>query len=287
MVVPFAERDSGMKRILIVGCGDLGSGLGLELAQEGHEVWGLRRNPDRIPEPIRPLAGDFSEPGGLPPFPDKLDGVYLIATPGEYSDAGYARAYVQGMRHVLAQLAAEGQDPERVVFVSSTGVYGEDMGGWVDEDTDPRPQRFSGHRLLEAEQLLSVAPFPGVSVRFAGIYGPGRTRLVEKVRSGGAAVDNPPRYTNRIHRDDCVGILAHLFRMADPAPVYVGVDDAPCPQTEVMDWIADRLHVPRPPRESNTGGRNKRCSNRRLRESGYQLRYPSYREGFDALLADG
>lgn len=273
-----------MKRILIAGCGDLGSGLGQTLAGQGHEVWGLRRHPEPIPEPIRPLRGDFSDPQGLPTFPDGLDGVFLIATPDEYSDAGYERAYVRGMRHLLAQLAAEGQNPERIIFVSSTGVYGEDDGGWVDEDTEPLPERFSGRRLLEAERLLSVAPFPGVSVRFAGIYGPGRSRLVDRVRAGKAAVDDPPRYTNRIHRDDCIGILAHLFSLADPAPVYVGVDDAPCPQTEVMDWIAERLALPRPPRETNSGGRNKCCSNRRLRDSGYRLRYPSYREGFGELL---
>ncbi len=273
-----------MKQVLIVGCGDLGTGTGLALAAEGHQVWGVRRRPEEIPAPINPLAGDFSHPDDLPDFPRELDTVYFIATPDEYNDAGYRAAYVDGLANVLERLESDGLSPRRVIFVSSTGVYGQNDGSWVEEDSAAEPTRFSGRRLLEAERMLAEHRFPSVVVRFAGIYGPGRDGLIRRVREGGTAADKPPRYTNRIHRDDCVGVLCHLFSLPTPQPLYLGVDDNPCPQTEVMDGIAEILNLSRPPRETNSRGQNKRCDNSRLRASGYQLRYPDWRAGYRALL---
>jgi nucleoside-diphosphate-sugar epimerase len=125
-------------------------------------------------------------------------------------------------------------------------------------------------------------------VRFGGIYGPGRTRLIDSVRSGQARCE-PGLYTNRIHRDDCAGVLEHLLALAAPAPLYIGVDDEPALQCEVLRWLAQQLGVPPPvpsgaPDDSRRRGGNKRCCNARLRASGYRLLYPSYCEGYTALL---
>lgn len=278
-----------MANVLIAGCGDLGSGVGTRLAAEGHSVWGLRRRPELIPAPIAPLAGDFSQPDGLPELPAALDTVYFIATPGRFEDEAYRIAFVEGMRNLLAQLDAQQQSPRRIIMVTSTAVYGVTDGSWVDEETPTEPRGFSGQRLLEAETLLRESRHPSVILRFGGIYGPGRTRMLKKVRNGDPVVAEPPQYTNRIHRDDCVGALLHAFALEDPAPVYLGVDSTPCTQVELVDWLAQRLGLPRCSRtEGSAGGvrsSNKRCHNQRLLDSGYRFLYPDYRSGYEAMLA--
>lgn len=115
--------------------------------------------------------------------------------------------------------------------------------------------------------------------------------MLRKVRAGEPCPAEPPLYTNRIHRDDCVSVLAHLAR-PDIAPgVYLAVDDEPCTQCELMDWLAQRMGLPRPARiaapPGGLRGSNKRCRNAKLKATGFRLRYPSYREGYEALLAAG
>lgn len=278
-----------MARILIAGCGDLGSGVGTTLAQRGHDVWGLRRQADAVPAPIQALAGDFSRPDGLPTLPNGLDTVYFIATPGRFEEEAYRLAFVEGIRNLLARLTEEGQSPRRIIMVSSTSVYGVTDGSWVDETTPAEPGGFSGKRLLEAEELLRAGPFPSVIIRFGGIYGPGRNRMLRKVREAEPVVTDPPQYSNRIHRDDCVGALVHLHDLDDPAPLYLAVDSTPCTQAELTDWLADRLGLPRPPRAEGaaggTRGSNKCCRNDRLLASGYRFRYPDYQSGYEAMLS--
>jgi nucleoside-diphosphate-sugar epimerase len=190
----------------------------------------------------------------------------------------------------------------RVLFVSSTAVYGDAGGGWVDESTTPEPGGFSGRIIREAEDLLQkrllgtgITP---VVLRLGGIYGPGRTRLIDQVRSGSAVVPAEPRYTNRIHRDDAAAAIVHLSTMADePAPVYLGVDNDPAELGEVQRFLAAELGLPGPasdvpggsPDGSGGGepsrGGNKRCSNALLRSTGFEFAYPTFREGYRAILA--
>jgi len=143
----------------------------------------------------------------------------------------------------------------------------------VDEDSATEPAGFSGRRLLEGEQAAREGPCPAIAVRFGGIYGPGRLRLLRKVLDGAPCTEKPPVYTNRIHRDDCAGVLAHLAWLESPEAAYLAVDGAPAPECEVMTWLAERLGVPAPQRLTS-GGRtpargNKRCRNARLLASGY------------------
>lgn len=274
-----------MENILIAGCGDLGGDLGRRLAATGHSVWGLRRQAERITPPIRPIAGDLTAAdslSGLPSVP--LDRLYYLATPGAYQDEAYRQAYVIGLQNLLAALP---HAPRRLVLVSSTSVYGQLDGEWVDENSPTAPRSFAGRRLLQAEDLAGQCP-GAVVVRFGGIYGPGRQRMLDKVRRGEPCVAAPPYYTNRIHREDCIGVLAHLGRADVPPGLYLAVDDEPCTQCELMDWLAQRMQLPRPERRSDPAGgvrgSNKRCRNDRLKATGYRLLYPSYREGYDALL---
>ncbi len=273
-------------RVLIAGCGYVGTRLGLDLASEGVEVTGIRRSPDDIPHPIRPVAVDLLDSGLAPRLPPVDQVVYMASADASAPDA-YRRAYVEGPRNLLQALASRGAPVTRVIFVSSTAVYGGAEGGWVDEETPPEPANFRGELMLEGEEVVRNGPFPALSLRLAGIYGPGRDRLVRRVRDGEARCPDPgPIWSNRIHRDDAAGALRHLLRVEDPASCYLGVDDAPTSICEVYGFVAESLGLPAPARDPSASREraNRRCSNRRLRGSGFVFAFPSYREGYRALL---
>lgn len=279
-----------MMRVLIAGCGYVGSALAELLVADGHEVWGMRRNPAALPPGVRPFAADLRDPATLTDLPPALDAVAYTATADAGTDEAYRAAYVDGPRHLLRALAEQAQRPRRVLFTSSTSVYGQREGEWVDEDSPAEPGGFSGPRMLEGERAFLDGPFPATVLRLGGIYGPGRTSLVEKVRSGDAECPPEPRWTNRIHRDDAAGALRHLMLLDAPAPLYLGVDREPAALCDVYRWIAGRLGLPAPrtrpgaeeARRRSPG--NKRCRSDRLASSGYTFRYPTFREGFEALL---
>lgn len=277
--------------VLIAGCGDLGTAAGLALAGRGHTVIGLRRRAEPLPAPLHTLQADLTQPSTLARLPDGINLVYYIATPDRFDDDAYRLAYVEGLRNLLDALGRRQQAPRRLVLISSTAVYGQLNGEWVDEDSPTEPNSFSGRRMLESEQLALSSGIPSTILRFGGIYGPGRERMLTKVRNGEPCPATPPLYTNRIHRDDCVQALLHVADEQVPPGLYLATDDAPCTQCELMDWLAGQLGLPRPPRTAAApGGRrgsNKRCRNDKLKAAGFRLRYPSYREGYGALIAAG
>ncbi len=283
-----------MTGILIAGCGDVGSTLGVLLAQAGHTVWGLRRDVAKLPPILSPIAADLTDIATLDNLPPNIRHVIYTAAAAGRDDAAYRAAYVDGPRNLITALHRAGQPIERFVFTSSTGVYGQTDGGWVDESSPTEPTSFTGQRVLEGEGVVHAASWTSIVVRLAGIYGPGRTRLLERARTGAPVARDAPSYTNRIHRDDCAGALAHVLALPTPAPCYVGVDDEPAPLGRVVDWICEQAGWPRPPDAaaavgpdmppSRRGG-NKRCRNQRLRDTGYTFRYPTFREGYATLLA--
>ena len=277
--------------ILLAGCGDLGTEAGLRFAAAGHRVVGWRRSPEKLPAAIEGVAADLSA-AELPPVPADTAAVVVAVAADSPTAAAYRDAYVDGLSHVLDALERDGVTPRRILFVSSTAVYGDAGGGWVDEGTTPAPGGFSGRILREAEELLTgrlhgtgTAP---VVLRLGGIYGPGRTRLIDQVRGGTAVIPDHPRYTNRIHRDDAAGAIVHLCTIAEePAPVYVGVDDDPAELGDVLRFLASELGLDVPPSGSagEARGGNKRCSNALLRGTGYSFTYPTFREGYRDILA--
>ena len=269
-----------MKRLLIAGCGDLGARLARRLDRGDWQVHGLRRRVETLPETVVPVRADLSDPGSLSALAGDWDAVVYQATPDAYDEAGYRAAYVEGLANLLAQVRSR-----RLIFVSSTAVFGQDNGEWVDESSDTRPPRFNGRVLLEAEALAGrSAPEPSV-VRFSGIYGPGRDYLVRKVASGEASCrQHPPQWTNRIHADDCAGVLAHLLSLDRPEPLYCASDGQPATRCEVLDWLSARMGVAAPRREDRPGGQGKRVSNARLLESGYRFIHPDYRSGYKEML---
>ena len=280
-----------MSRVLIAGCGDVGTALGLLLCRRGHDVFGARRSAHLLPAPLHPVPVDLTDRGALEGAIPAADVVVYAVAAGRRDEDAYRRAYVDGVTALLDVLEQRSAPPRRVFFVSSTSVYGERGGAWVDETSPLRPRGFAGESLAAGERRMLASPIPATVVRLAGIYGPGRDWLVRRARAGACCAGDPPKFTNRIHRDDCAGVLAHLVHLdarGQVDDVYIGVDDAPVEECEVLDWLAARLGAPAPRRvRADAGaapGSGKRCSNARLRASGYRFRHPTWREGYAAVL---
>lgn len=275
-------------RILIAGCGDVGSALA-QLLLPNHQVWGLRRDVARLPPGVQPIEGDLTRIGALT-LPE-VDQVVYCAAASRSDEQAYRAVYVEGLRDLIERLERQARPLHRLVFCSSTSVYGQSDGGWVDETSPTAPSSYQGRTMLEAENLLLGSNLPGVVLRLAGIYGPGRDRLLEAARSGPPTADQASVFGNRIHRDDCAGMLAHILSLEQAAPCFLGVDDAPAPMAEVITYLRDlmdaanvRLAWSDRANWPQRGG-NKRCSNRLIRESGYRLLFPDYRSGYTQLLA--
>lgn len=266
--------------VLVAGAGDVGLRTARLLAGRGHRVHALRRSEVAdAGDGLRWLRGDLTRPETLRGLP-AVDALVFAPAPDRREESAYRALFVDGLRHLVAALP---KPPKRIVFASSSAVYGEQGDGWVDERTPTDPPGFNGRVLREAESLLGPG---GVAVRLAGLYGPGRTQLFDRLREGRAAVPRGKRvYANRIHVDDAAAVLAHVLTLASPSPVYVGVDDTPLPIDVLYDHVAGLLGVPSPPDgPAPAGVGSKRLSNALLRASGFRCRWPDAREGYAALL---
>jgi nucleoside-diphosphate-sugar epimerase len=267
-------------RVLIVGCGDLGSRLALRLYAAGAEIWGLRRNVAALPSGIHPFPADLQNEASLAGLPPQWDATVFCATPAARSPEGYRATFTDGTRRVLGRL----DDPGRVLFVSSTAVYGQDAGEWVDEDSPTEPAAFNGRCLLEAEQALRERLPEAIVARPSGLYGPGRTRMLRLARD--ALALPPPRWTNRIHIEDAAAALAHLLGLQRPRPLYLLNDDEPSLEPAVIAWLRRELGLPLLPPPPDAPALGKRVGNARLRTSGFRPAYPDFRSGYRELLRE-
>ncbi|WP_296260748.1 MULTISPECIES: SDR family oxidoreductase [unclassified Pseudomonas] len=277
--------------VLIAGCGDIGGRLASQLLPQGWTVYGLRRSVAMLPAGVCGVSGDLFDARIPAQWPEgRVDYLVYCATPSERDEAGYRAAYVQGLRHVLGWVQRSGQKPRRILFVSSSSVYGQQHGEWVDEASLAQASGFSGQVMREAEQVALDSGLQATIVRLTGIYGPGRSDLMNRVRQGYSVAEDPPLYGNRIHADDAAGLLAFLLQ-ADARGValddiYIGVDDAPAPLAEVVKWMRERLGVTQWSDENSVRrAGSKRCSNARAKALGWMPRYASYKEGYEAMLA--
>lgn len=279
-----------MARILIVGAGDIGGHLAQALVKDAHQVWGLRRSNQSIGEGVEMIQADVSDPETLANLPEQLDiVVYSVASP-EFSKEGYHTYLYNGLRNVLK--AVRPMSPKRVFFLSSSSVYHQMGAEWVDEESDTTPNSFAGQELLLAEKALKRDRTPGTVVRLTGVYGPGRLRMIEQARQGGYCDPEPPVWTNRIHRDDCVGLLKYMIEQTlageELADTYLATDNEPSPLYDILEWMKDRIGDVEPDKDMPEATRraNRRCSNQRIKDLGYQLQYTNYRDGYDKLLTD-
>lgn len=275
--------------LLVVGCGDLGGACATHFAARGWAVTGVRRQPIALPG-VRMIAADITHSDTLASLRElQPDFVLLALTPGGFSDERYRAVYVDGLKNVLAMV--DRSRLQRLLWVSSTSVFDQDGGEHLDETSPAAPRGFSGKRLLEAEQVLAQSGLPHTVVRLGGIYGPGRDRLLRQLQEGKRSPALPPRTSNRIHRDDAVGILQFLLDAAsqDRAlnALYLGVDTEPTPIADVERWFAHYLGLDYDAMAVADGelrGGHKILSSARLQRLGYDFLYPTYREGLPTLL---
>ena len=285
-----------MAKILLVGCGDIGTKLGIQLTSAGHQCYGLRRNCAQLPATIEPVSADVTDPDSLANLPAGLDFVVYTLTPGSFDETSYRQVYIDGLRNLIHALHLQNQSITRLLFVSSTSMYGQHHGEWVDEYSDASPSGFSGKIMQEAERVAQQSGFASTRIRFSGIYGSGNERLLKWAKEGMSCPANPAYYSNRIHRDDCVGLLSYLIEMnlanRFPEDIYLASDSKPAPYHEILEWLKQRLNVKQSIEQSGESGDlsdklrggSKRCSNQRVLTSGYQFLYPDYRQGFEAIL---
>jgi len=282
-------------RVLIVGCGYVGLPLGAELVRRGHQVWGVRRSQEAQAKlssaGITPLLADISVPESIEGLPGGWDWVVHCVSASGGSPEDYRRTYLEGTRNLLNRLRLE--PPKRFIYTSSTGVYGQNDGFTVDETSATVPEAETAKVLVQTEQLVLKAEVSPVILRLAGIYGPGRGYWLKSFLSGEARIeDRGERILNMVHRDDVIGAMIAALERGRPGEVYNVADDEPVSQLALFEWLAKHLGSPLPPlaskhTERKRASTNKRVSNRKLRqELGYQLKFPTFRQGFTAELAE-
>jgi nucleoside-diphosphate-sugar epimerase len=289
-----------MNRLLIVGCGDIALRALSQLARI-YQVFGLVRTAaqaDRIAaQGAIPLTGDLDDPATLSALSGVADLVLHLAPPGESGERDQRSA------NLIAALSA--RPPARLVYISTSGVYGDCGGAWVDEERPLAPQTVRALRRVDAERsLLAWGGRSGVAVavlRVPGIYAAERLPLAQLKRGSPVLRAEDDVYTNHIHADDLAAICLAALERAAAGRVYNASDDSEMKMGDYFDLVADRAGLPRPPRIARAAAEagaiaegllsfmreSRRLVNTRMKaELGVRLRYPSVHEGVPPLVAN-
>jgi len=278
--------------VIIVGCGFLGKATAQLFWEQGDHVIGIVRSEASRDEllreqlPFEILACDVTNHNAIQKIKPRLQKtspmIYAVSS-GHGGAETYAAVYRDGLKNML-----EVCSPNRLIFVSSTSVYAQCDGTWIDESSETKPDRPTSRILLEAEAIALAAG--GSVARFSGIYGPERSVLLKKFLNHEARLENGGcRFINQIHRDDGAQALYHLATSSATPGIYNVTDNTPAPQREIYQWIAEALNKPLPPNgpadlNRKRGWTSKRVSNKKLRETGWAPQFPSYREALPTLL---
>jgi nucleoside-diphosphate-sugar epimerase len=271
-----------MTDFLILGCGYLGRAVARRWLAQGHRLTALTRS--RAEElrslGIEPVVGDVTDPALRLPAADTV--LYAV---GLDRSAGWTmrEVYVGGLTSVLNALTAQ-----RFIYVSSTGVYGQAGGEWVDEASPTEPADEGGRVVLECERLLREWRPDAVVLRFAGIYGPGRVIRRAAVERGEPIAADPDGWLNLIHVEDGAAAVVAAAERGEPGRTYNVADDRPLTRREFYTELATRLGAPAPRFVPAAERTNRRVSNRRLREElGVELQFPDFRAGLRDAIGDG
>lgn len=286
-----------MANAFIIGCGDIGQRTAkLCMAQHG-AVGALVRSMERA-QPLDHLGialiqGDLDEGASLAHLPLKNTLLFYFAPPPNHGTAD------PRLRNILTAITPENR-PTKIVYISTTGVYGDCQGAWVTEDTPTHPRNERGMRRLDAEMALRHwqhgTNVPVVILRVPGIYGPGRLPI-ERIKQGLPVVrEEEAPYSNRIHADDLARICIAAAQHGRAGQVYNVSDGNPSSMTDYFNKTADLLNLPRPPAVSMAEARlcltpgmlsfleeSRRIDNRKMHaELGVTLLYPTLDTGLPA-----
>ncbi|MCS7271805.1 MAG: NAD-dependent epimerase/dehydratase family protein [Gemmataceae bacterium] len=276
----------GTVPLLIFGCGYVGLRVAQAWQGYGRPVYALTRSRAAVlaAQGIVPLVGDVLQAESLPPLPPDVAVLYAIGYDRTHPASMHA-VYVDGLAHVLDRLAS----PCRFVYVSSTSVYGQTDGSWVDEDSPTEPLEESGRIVRAAEQLLQQRLPQAVIVRSGGIYGPQRLlRRRQQLLAGEPLTGDPERWLNLVHVDDLVAALLLVLDQSPPGQIYNAVDDQPVSRRQFYTLLAQLYGGPAPHFATSSAeslAPHRRVANRRLKQLGWRPRYPTIYTGLPAAVA--
>ena len=285
---------------LVVGCGYLGTPVAEQWLRDGHRVYVLTRSAEHAElfsrQGMVPIQGDITVPETLVDLPE-VDHVLCAVGYDRRAGLSIETVYVEGLTHLLDALSTL---TTRLIYVSSTGVYGQNDGSWIDENSPCQPIREGGVACLEAERCLQSHTLGRRSVilRMCGIYGPGRVPRIADIKAGRPITSPEYGYLNLIHREDAVRSILLAEENADPPDLILVGDGCPVLRRDYFSYLAELLDTDLPafavPRNdaavSERALSDKRVTNRRMLDVlRIRLEYPSFREGLKSVvaLADG
>jgi nucleoside-diphosphate-sugar epimerase len=273
--------------VLIVGCGFVGLPLAQSFASSGWKTQAITASKASAAslqrESFAVHAIDIAEATQFEDLPERIfDVVIHCASSGRGGAAAYSRVFFNGVQNLMAHL-----EYRRLIFTSSTSVYAQTDGSWVDETARAEPVRETGQILRKTEEL--VMGTGGAVARLGGLYGPGRCAPLEKLLQGKAIIqEDGSRLMNTLHQLDAAGAL-HFLADSEGNGLFNVVDNQPVTEMEWFQFVCHRLHKPLPPtgpRDLNRkrGWTNKRVSNQKLRSLGWNPIYPTFKEGMIQML---
>jgi nucleoside-diphosphate-sugar epimerase len=273
---------------LVIGCGYVGEPLLKMFSSQAWKAVGVTLSEESASklrrEGLNVLAADIRRPDFREALIERAFSLVIHCASAGGSN-NYRALFEQGTRNLFAAL-----EVEHFLFVSSTSVYAQIDGAWVDEGSAAEPERATGKVLRVAEDW--VLERGGTVARLSGIYGPGRSVPLRRLLSGDAVIEGAgERVMNGIYRDDAVSALS-LLGSLKPGGIFNVVDDDPVSQLEWFRWVSQRVEKPMPPFGPRDLTRkrawtNKKVCNAKLRGIGWRPRFPSFREGIAEILAMG
>ncbi|HAW00807.1 MAG TPA: hypothetical protein DCX10_03610 [Verrucomicrobiales bacterium] len=294
------QENKGMKRVLVAGYGYIGSLVGHLLAEDGIEVVAVSRTMPgvllRQPHPnVHWFPADLTCRDSLSGLKGDFDHALFAASSSRGGADDYRNIYCNGLDNLMTLL--NGRLSQSFIYLSSTGVYGQNEGEWVDETMPVQPKSETGQVLVEAEKKIihryQSNAFPGMILRLSGIYGPGRGYAWKRIQQGNAVIEAPgERWVNMIHRDDAARAVQAAFMEGIAGEFYNVTDDVPVRQLEFYQWLASTSGSPIPKlvesdplKPSKRQVTHKRISNQKLKQlNNFKLKFPSFKEGYLTLM---
>lgn len=272
-------------RILQIGCGGLGTLIAQAALAQGHDLTIVRRSRKPVTPGAQALTLDVVRGVGVSAL-EAVPADILLYCLAPVEGQSYQQTYVEGLRHVLANVSMDSL--KHVFFISSTGIYGEHHGEWIDDDTPAIPADAEGQVMLDAERLLDGLTCGHTALRVSGIYGPQRLYLLRLLQNQ----ERWPRqthWTNRMHEQDVAAAVVHLYQQVADGKALPGhcilTDGIPATQHEVLQWLAAQQQLPAPATPPLQPQSGKRIRNRFLQHTGFKPQFADYQAGYASILS--
>lgn len=274
-----------MYRILVVGGGYVGTAVAEYFRSKNQRVWVTTRSKDKAERfrqcGVQAIVCDLTRPETIREVPD-VQFVVIAVAPDSRDELSYRQIYIDGVRNILSPFKQKLSLPF-VVYISSTGVYPDVSGDWVDENTHITPDSERSKILCEAEEQVLKSGLQSVVFRLGGIYGPERNQI-QNLKSGKWPEPAPDDYVNLIHLEDVVGGVLTILKKSEAGQIYNGVDDEPVRRSEIFEWLSNQLKIENQAKLDKKTVGGKRCRNQKLKDLEFRFKYPNFKTGYESLL---